>query len=77
MTLYEILKSNESLVNILRKNNVSMADIENLAIYERFAEMKAKGHKTIYCIAVLGTEYGKSERTMYEIIKKFRTSVRF
>lgn len=75
MNCYELIKANKSLLNILRENQISVSDIDNLAIYEEFAAMKHKHHKTVYCVAVLSDKYGKSQRTIYNIIDHFRKGV--
>lgn len=77
MTVYELIKTNETFARLLKRNNVSWTDIENMEIYERFLEMKSKGHKTIYCVAVLCDEYKKSQRTLYSILKSMRKSITF
>lgn len=75
MNCYELIKSNSSLLQILRNNQISVNDIDNLQIYEEFREMKKQKHKTVYCVCVLADKYGKSQRTIYNIIDHFRSNV--
>lgn len=75
MNCYELIKSNESLLQILKNNQISMNDIDNLQIYEEFRCMKKQNHKTVYCVCVLADKYGKSQRTIYNIIDHFRSNV--
>lgn len=75
MNCYELIKSNSSLLQILRNNQISVNDIDNLQIYEEFREMKKQNHKTVYCVCVLAGKYGKSQRTIYNIIDHFRSNV--
>ncbi len=75
MNCYELIKSNSSLLQILRNNQISVNDIDNLQIYEEFREMKKQNHKTVYCVCVLADKYGKSQRTIYNIIDHFRSNV--
>lgn len=75
MNCYELIKSNSSLLQILRNNQICVNDIDNLQIYEEFREMKKQNHKTVYCVCVLADKYGKSQRTIYNIIDHFRSNV--
>lgn len=75
MNCYELIKSNSSLLQILKNNQISVNDIDNLQIYEEFREMKKQNHKTVYCVYVLSDKYGKSQRTIYNIIDHFRSNV--
>lgn len=75
MNCYELIKSNSSLLQILKTNQISVNDIDNLQIYEEFREMKKQNHKTVYCVNVLSDKYGKSQRTIYNIIDHFRSNV--
>lgn len=75
MNCYELIKSNTSLLQILKNNQISVNDIDNLQIYEEFREMKRQNHKTVYCVYVLADKYHKSQRTIYNIIDHFRSNV--
>ena len=75
MNCYELIKSNSSLLQILKNNQISVNDIDNLQIYEEFREMKKQNHKIVYCVYVLADKYGKSQRTIYNIIDHFRSNV--
>lgn len=75
MNIYELIKTNQSVLNVLKENGVTVNDVNNLAIYEEFLEMKSHGHKTVYCATVIADKYGKSLRLVYNIIKHFRKSV--
>ncbi len=75
MNCYELIKANQSLLQVLRDNKISVNDIDSLQIYEEFRAMKKHSHKTIYCVSVLADKYGKSQRTIYNIIDHFRSNV--
>lgn len=75
MNCYEIIKANASLLQILKSNQISVNDIDNLQIYEEFRAMKKQNHKTVYCVCVLADKYGKSQRSIYNIINHFRSGL--
>lgn len=70
MTRYELLKIHESLIKVLLENKVNLHDIEYLAIYEQFVEMKAK-HKVSYVVCYLADKFSVTERTIYGIVSRF------
>lgn len=75
MNCYELIKANQSLLQLMKDNQVTVNDVDTLVIYEEFRSMKKHNHKTVYCVAVLADKYGKSQRTIYNIIDHFRKSV--
>lgn len=76
MNCYELIKANQSLLQVLKNNKISAEFfIDSLQIYEEFRAMKKHSHKTIYCVSVLADKYGKSQRTIYNIIDHFRSNV--
>lgn len=75
MTKYEILKMNERLFSIMLENKVNPNDIRYLPIYEKFLEMKSKGHKVGYIVVYLASEYKMTDRGIYKIIGRFESSV--
>lgn len=75
MTKYEILKMNERLFSILLNNKINPNDIRYLPIYEKFLEMKSKGHKVGYIVVYLASEHKMTDRGIYKIIGRFESKV--
>lgn len=75
MTNYDILKMNERLFSIMLDNKINPNDIRYLAIYDKFLDMKSKGHKVGYIVVHLATEHNMTERGIYKIIKRFESEV--
>ena len=68
MNCYELIKANQSLLQVLKNNKISVNDIDSLQIYEEFRAMKKHSHKTIYCVSVLADKYGRSQPTISSTI---------
>ena len=45
MKQYELMKSAESVLKVLAKNNIDIKDVERLKMYEDYARLKSEGHK--------------------------------
>lgn len=75
MTRYELLKTCLTTINVLRENGIRLSEADNLPLYEKYNRMKSKGHKMCYIVAVLATEYGISERSVYKIVDRFNTKL--
>lgn len=75
MTVYELMKMNESLMKLMFEKGLYPQDVKHLAMYEEFLRMKNEGHKQVYIVAFLMDEYGVSEPTVYRMLRRYRTVV--
>lgn len=75
MTTYEILKTNKSLLEIIRKNGIDLKNLVNIEIYEEYLAMHAQKHKKIYIVGYLAEKYKVSERSVYYIIDRMKKNV--
>lgn len=57
---------------MLIRMGAKLNDIRYLDLYSEFKLMKSQGEKTTYCIAYLAEKYSISERTIYEVFKRFK-----
>lgn len=71
MTIFESLKLNEQLLVLLGSNRVEVRDINYIALYEEFLQMKEAGAKVNYIVAYLAEHYEVGERTVWRVIDKF------
>lgn len=75
MTVYELLRSNESLVRLMAAHGVPPSDVQHLAMYAEYVRMKAEGHKMMYIVGFLCDEYGVCESTVYRVAREFKKVV--
>ena len=75
MTTYEILKLNQSLLEVIRSNGIDLKNLANIEIYEEYLAMHAKKHKKIYIVGYLSEKYKVSERSVYYIIDRMKKLV--
>ena len=76
MTRYEIIKMNEQLFKLMKKNSIDIGDVQYLALFEEYKRMKAKKHKVSYIVCFLSDKYDITERGIYKIIKRFGERVK-
>lgn len=76
MTQYDLLRTAESLLNILTANDVDAKDVKYLDLYEDFVRLKDEGHKVCYIVYYLSQQYECSEATVYRVVKRMAQDIR-
>lgn len=72
MTIYEMVRMNRLLLEVLDSNGMNVKDVKYLPMYEEYRRMVREGHKMIYIVAFLSEEYGLSEATIYRVVAKMK-----
>ncbi len=72
MKVYEIVSLNRELLKRLHGFGIETKDYRYTGLFGEYLEMKMKGHKTSYIVAVLSQSYNICERTVYKVIKTLR-----
>lgn len=76
MTQYELLRTAESLLNILDANDVDAKDVKYLGLYHDFVRLKKEGHKIGYVVYYLSQQYECSEATVYRVVKRMAQDIK-
>ena len=71
MTIYELLKFIGEPLERLTNAGIKTGDYKYIALYEDYREAIKTGEKVGYIVAVLAERYGVSERTVYDVVKRF------
>lgn len=71
MTLYELLKFVGEPLEKLANAGIRATDYKYIALYEDYQKAREKGEKVGYIVAVLAERYKVSERTVYDVAKRF------
>lgn len=71
MTIYELLKFIGEPLERLTSAGVKSSDYKYVALYEDYVEARKTGEKVGYVVAILAERYGVSERTVYDVVKRF------
>ena len=71
MKIIEIVKINRELLKNLHAAGVRMEDEQFVDLYADYTTMHQRGEKVSYIVAVLADRYDISERTVYNLIKRF------
>ena len=71
MKIIDILKFNRELIKRLRTAGIRLEDEQFVDLYADYTIMRQRGEKVSYIVAVLADRYDISERTVYNLIKRF------
>lgn len=71
MTIYELLKFIGEPLERLTNAGIKAGDYKYIALYEDYLRARKTGEKVGYIVAVLAERYGVSERTVYDVVKRF------
>ncbi len=71
MTIYEVLKFLGEILERLAKAGIKSSDYKYIKLYEDYNKARETGEKVGYIVAVLAERYEVSERTVYDVIKRF------
>lgn len=72
MKVIEILKLNRELLKFCRDAGIRLDDVRYIELYNEYSRLLADGEKTSYIVAVLAEKYGVCERTVYDLIRRFK-----
>lgn len=75
MTVYEILKVNETFIQYVNKYLPSVQLLGYLELYQEYLDLKKQGEKVSYIVAILADKYKVTERTIYKVVKQFEQRV--
>lgn len=73
MKVIEILNLNKELLKNFQQAGIRIEDVEYIELYKEYQNLYNQGEKTTYIVSVLSDKYDISERTVYDIIKRFKT----
>lgn len=75
MTVYEILKVNETFIQYVIKYLPSVQLLGYLELYQEYLDLKKQGEKVSYIVAILADKYKVTERMIYKVVKQFEQRV--
>ena len=71
MTVYEVLKFLGEPLERLTKAGIKSNDYKYIKLYEDYNKAHKTGEKVGYVVAALAECYHVSERTVYDVIRRF------
>ena len=75
MTRYDILKMNASALRIFNANKIDPKEVEKLAIFEEYTDMRNRGEKFNYTINYLREKYKVSPRSITTIAQRMSSEI--
>lgn len=73
MKVIEIITFNRELLKKLQEAGVRLEDVQYVELYSEYMYRTSQGEKVSYVVAVLSEKYSVSERTIYALVKRFRS----
>ena len=71
MTLYDALTISGHTLAAIRELGYKAGDARYMPMFRDYLEMVARGDKITYAVAIVANRYGISERTVYNVVKRF------
>jgi hypothetical protein len=75
MTRYDLLKNNEQVLGLFVRNLIDFREVNNLAIFEEYTDMRNRNEKYAYTIRFLSDKYGKTESCIIKIVQRMTSDV--
>lgn len=75
MTQFELIKTNETILKAMVRNNIGILEVNNLMIYEEYEARKARNEKIGYIMCSLKDKYNVTERSIYGIVKRMKKRI--
>ena len=75
MTRYDLLKMNQSVLQIFLKNKIDLKEVERLAIFEEYTDMRNRGEKYAFVIQHLAHKYNCAPRSILNIAHRMTADI--
>lgn len=75
MTRYDLLKMNYSVLKIFLQNKIDLKDVERIAIFEEYTDMRNRGLKYGYVIQFLANKYQCAPRSILNIAHRMTANI--
>lgn len=72
MKVIEILKLNRELLKFCCDAGIRLDNIRYIDLFNDYNRLLADGEKITYIVAALAEKYGVCERTVYDLIRRFK-----
>lgn len=72
MTRYDYLSSIRSTLESLAAKGVAEQELRDLVVYEDILRLRSEGLKMEYCVYYAGERYGRSESSVWRLIRRMR-----
>ncbi len=71
MKVIELLRFSRDMLECMSRNDIRTEDWKDVEMFEEYESLRAKGEKTTWIVAYLSDKYGRSERTIHRVIRRF------
>jgi hypothetical protein len=75
MKIHELISFNRELLEKIHSAGIRPDDYKYADLYAEYRALVASGEKVTYAVSVLSTRYGVSERQVYRIVRRMKSTV--
>lgn len=76
MKIYELLRSAESFLSLIDKNDVKISDVRYLDMFADWKRLREEGHKYEFIVHYLSTQYDISPSSVERITRRLNQDLR-
>lgn len=73
MKVFELVNFNLEQMKKMEASGIRLSDAHYAGLFSEYQDMRNKGDKVSYIVAVLAEKYSVSERKVYALIKHFNS----
>lgn len=74
MRAIELVKFCDKILKTLSNSGINTSDCRYINLFDEYEDMVLKGEKTTFAVARLSERYNISERSVYRIIRRFKST---
>lgn len=75
MSVYELLKLNESLLRVMAASGVDIDLVKAVDAYEEYRRLAVQGLKKEYVYAMVGERFGLSRTTIFRLVRRMEGDI--
>jgi hypothetical protein len=75
MKIHELVSFNRELLEKIHSAGIRPDDYKYADLYAEYRALVASGEKVTYAVATLSARYGVSERQVYKIVRRMKSTV--
>lgn len=75
MTQHQLLKTNSSLLTLMRSNSMRVKDVDLISMIDEANEMESNGEQKSYIVQYLADKYHLSVRSIYTAIDRLNSEI--
>lgn len=72
MRVIEMVRFSKEMLERMSRNGIRTEDWKDVELFGEYERLTSSGEKSTWVVGHLSEKYGRSERTIHRIVRKFR-----